>query len=272
MSCVVIAAHGIAELYLLGQLDETDRAAFEQHYFECNRCFDELKTLEAIRAVLPGTGSPTHAARHAWWPVWLATAAAVFLVAAMAWLSRPSDTGQRQAEIAAKPVEVPPPIPTPTPQPPAVAAPAIALTDLARFDPPRYVPPVLRGPEDDARRTFQAAMPHYMRGDYRQAVNGLRKAASLDPSAVDVSFFLGVTLLLAGETDAGVAELQRTVALGASPYLEEAYFYLAKGLLQRKDVTAARQALRSMMALGGDHQREAKQLQNQIERATSGQR
>ena len=272
MSCEVIAAQGIAERYLLGQLDETDQAAFEQHYFECTRCFDELKTLEAMRAGLHAP-SPALAARRAWWPVWLGAAAAAILIAAIVWQSRPVDTGPRSPEIAAKPVEIPAqPSAAPAPEPPAVARPAVALTELARFDPPRYVPPVLRGLEDDARRAVQAAMPHYARGDYRQAIAGLRKATGLDPTASDASFFLGVSLLLTGQTDAGVAELQRTVALGASPYLEEAYYYLAKGLLQRGDVTAARRALQSMIGLNGDHQREAKLLLSQIERAVPGRR
>jgi len=109
-------------------------------------------------------------------------------------------------------------------------------------------------------------MVRYVKGDYREAIDGLRKAANLDPSAADASFFLGVSMLLTGQPKDGVAELRRTTALGASPYLEEAYFYLAKGSLQMGDVTATRRALRSMIALGGDRQREAKELLGQLDR------
>ena len=48
-----MARDEILESYLLRRLIEEDRDAFEQHYFECARCFDELQTLQAIRDELP---------------------------------------------------------------------------------------------------------------------------------------------------------------------------------------------------------------------------
>jgi len=62
MPCDQIAAEGLAERYLLGQLSEQDQAAFERHYFDCERCFGELQTLEAMRAELRGSAAPTVAA------------------------------------------------------------------------------------------------------------------------------------------------------------------------------------------------------------------
>ena len=59
MPCDQIAAEGLAERYLLGQLRRQDQAAFERHYFDCERCFGKLQTLEAMRAELRGS-----AARH----------------------------------------------------------------------------------------------------------------------------------------------------------------------------------------------------------------
>jgi len=273
MSCEVIAAEGIAERYLLGQLNEPEQTAFEQHYFGCERCFDELKTLEAMRAELPGTAatSAARATRQTWWPVWLGAAAAGVLIAAIGFWMMRADREARVAQEpgAAGPVAGSPPVTAP-PAPPATTPPvstqAVSIAELARFDPPRYVPPVLRGPEDDARRAFREAMTLYGRGDHRGAIDGLRKSASLDPSAVDASFFLGVSLLLVSQPKDGISELRRTIALGASPYLEEAYFYVAKGSLQLNDVSAARRALRTMIALGGGRQREAKELLTQIDR------
>ena len=40
----------------MGRLSEEDRDAFEEHYFECARCFDELQTLQAIREELRPCG------------------------------------------------------------------------------------------------------------------------------------------------------------------------------------------------------------------------
>ena len=53
MDCGRVARDEILESYLLSRLSEEDRDAFEQHYFECARCFDELQTLQAIRDELP---------------------------------------------------------------------------------------------------------------------------------------------------------------------------------------------------------------------------
>lgn len=72
MSGEVFAAEGIAERYLLGQLNEPEQAAFERHYFDCESCFNELKTLEAMRAeVRDAAATPTpHVTKRVWWPVW----------------------------------------------------------------------------------------------------------------------------------------------------------------------------------------------------------
>jgi TolA-binding protein len=274
MPCDQIAAEGVAERYLLGQLGEEEQAALERHYFDCERCFGELQTLEAMQAELrQNAATSVRAARRAWRPARVGAAAAVVLATGVGfWVMRPAqETRSTPPNSAAGPVAVsPPPVgEAPAPTPP-VQTPAVSVGELARFEPPPYVPAVLRGPEDEARRLFQAAMAHYVRGDHAQAIDGLRRAAGMDPAAADASFFLGVCLLLAGQPKAGVTELGRTIALGDSPYVEEAHFYRAKGLLQMGDVSAASRELRAMIALGGDHQREAKQLLGQVERVRTG--
>ena len=52
MDCGRVAREEILESYLVGRLSDEDRDAFEAHYFECARCFDELQTLQAIQAEL----------------------------------------------------------------------------------------------------------------------------------------------------------------------------------------------------------------------------
>jgi Putative zinc-finger len=48
MDCARVAQEEILEAYLLGRLNEEDREAFEEHYFECAGCFDELQTVRAV--------------------------------------------------------------------------------------------------------------------------------------------------------------------------------------------------------------------------------
>ena len=269
MSCDEIEAHGVAERYLLAELAEPDRDAYERHFFDCVRCFQALTTVSALRTQLNAADSPPSSSRPSSAPRWWLAAAAGVALGVGLWAMWP--TGQADAPpllTSADPTGIakPPEAPAILPSPARGETPPPALTELARFSPPTYTPAVLRGPEDEAHRLFVAAMANYVRGEHRLARDGLRSAAGKNPGATDAAFFHGVCLLLTGQPRPGIAELRRTVALGNSPYLEEAHFYLAKGLLQVGDVDSARRELRTMIALGGDRQREAKQLLNQIDR------
>ena len=131
-----------------------------------------------------------------------------------------------------------------TPPAPPVG-PTVTLAALAQFEPPPYVAPVLRGSEDEAQRMFQAAMTDYLQGDHAKAIDGLRLATSRDPRASGAGFFLGVSLLLTKQTQAGITELKRTIALGDSPYPRGSTFLsgerpAAGGRRQRSSSGAAR--------------------------------
>jgi len=149
----------------------------------------------------------------------------------------------------------------PKPAPPT--APSVA--ELVRVTPPRYVPVTLRGPTDEAAKRFREAMQHYAKGKYGAAILGLRAAAELDPRAPNVQFFLGICYLLTGQIDTAIAELKKTVALGDSPYLEEAHFYLAKAFLRQGNVVAARNELKKTIELRGELESEAQKLLGQLQ-------
>ena len=57
------------------------------------------------------------------------------------------------------------------------------------------------------------------------------------------------------------------MALGDTPFLEDAHFYLAKALLRQKDVNAAQAELKAVVTLKGMRSREAQQLLNDIEKS-----
>jgi tetratricopeptide (TPR) repeat protein len=108
-------------------------------------------------------------------------------------------------------------------------------------------------------------MEHYRRADYRAAVDDLRVAAEMDPEAAHTRFFLGVAHLMLGQDDAGIARLRATIALGDSPYLEDAHFYLAKAFLKRKDLGAAETQLNALIRLPGSKSDEARRLLSGIQ-------
>jgi tetratricopeptide (TPR) repeat protein len=138
------------------------------------------------------------------------------------------------------------------------------LSVLARVEPPPYAAAVLRSPHDEAAAKFDAAMRLYVKRDYRGAVPGLEAAIAQRPDVPQYAFFLGVCYLLTERTDPAVAELQKAIAVGESPYLEEAHFYLAKARLRQGDIAAAREELERTIDRRGRLETEARRLLAQV--------
>ena len=97
MDCDRAAREEVVESYVANRLSEEDRAAFEEHYFGCARCFDELQTLQAIRDVLSHGGAQSErdtASRLRRWAPALGLAATVVLATgAMLWMRSPAPAG-----------------------------------------------------------------------------------------------------------------------------------------------------------------------------------
>ncbi len=262
MDCVRVMEQEIAERYVLGTLDEAEREAYEEHYFDCDRCFEELNAYRLIQEELARSEESAKPLDIGAWGAsvrrwgWTAAAAASVLIAVGVWLRQPG----------LPPLPPPPVAVTPSPTPtPAPAATLPSLEELAAVRPPVYRPLTLRGPEDESRRRFRSAMEHYRKQEFGAAIPGLESAARLDPDAPDAHFFLGACYLLTGRTDRAVERLSRTIALGDSPYLEEAHFYLAKARLRQRDLAGAQAELQKTIRLKGDREREAQDLLAQIQ-------
>jgi hypothetical protein len=52
MDCRQVAKQGIAELYVIGQLESSLQSEFEIHVLECKDCLQTLEVLQELRAVL----------------------------------------------------------------------------------------------------------------------------------------------------------------------------------------------------------------------------
>lgn len=296
MDCSLIVRDELAERYLLGELSPAEQDAYETHYFECARCFGELRRLRAIRDVLrtdpPLSPLPTkERARTPWWgwAVGGALAASLVVVTLLRQAGAPEPIASTpRAAVPADPILSPgadtagvPVIletvePTTTAAPPAPAAPSASaprrtdiLARLARVDPPRYSPSVLRGATDEAAVSFQAGMKAYAAGDHGAAIPSLRQAARLDPQRPDIAFFLAASELLAGNAADAIGEFERTIAMGDTPFLEEGHFYLAKAYLAQGAVDRARAELTTVQSLQGERVSEANELLAQLESAGS---
>ena len=270
MDCGRVSREEILEGYLAGRLTEQDREAFEEHYFECAHCFDELRMLQTIRDVLPEVtpeSEPRRTHRATRWAPAAGLAAAAVLTVGTLLLMRPSSpSNPPESTKSTSPSPSAVPVPETPNRPPPAATPAPSLEQLARVDPPLYEPVRLRGAADEATRRFERGMEQYRKADYAGAIDGLHAAAELEPDAPQIRFFLGVSHLMLGQDDAAIDRLRATIALGDSAYLEEAHWYLAKALLRRKNFGAAETQLKTVIQLRGSKSGEARQLLTEVER------
>ena len=298
MNCSVVVREEFAERYLLGQLSPAAQEAYEQHYLDCERCFGELQRLQAIqdalRAAPPAMSAPKSSrVWNPWWG-WLATGTAAASLVAVVLLQQSRDPeqvagNQNPAAAAAAAASSGEPEatsgrpvaeeaegvtttaagdspPESAKRPGPVSRQVEVLARLAQAEPPRYSATVLRGLADEATLRFQGGMKVYATRNFRGAVPILREAAALDPSRPDIAFFLGASELLSGDTAGAVTELRRTIAMGDTPFLEEAHFYLAKAYLGRAEIQAARMELAAAAKSTGGAGQEAVELLAEMDR------
>lgn len=239
MNCEEVERKDILGAYIAGKLAEAERDQFEEHFFGCEECLQQVEAARIAREVLVSRPVETLRQPVRWW---IPLAAAAVLVAGIAiWKGQPTPQSPTRQEVA------------------VVAPPAKPSYDLlARFDPPAYRPSTLRGAEKTPK-SFAAAMKLYSAGDFAGAGAGLRGL-----SGVEAVYYLGVSELLSGNRTTGIAELRNVVTLGDTPYLSEARFYLAKGLLGDGDLAGARSQLETLIKDKSELAPKAEELLKQL--------
>lgn len=274
MNCEQVLKSDIVEKYILSQLSVAEHEAFEQHYFECERCFEELQTCRALQVALNETGPVMHTDQVEeplrWMWTWGVAAVALVLltIGFMLWSRRPALGPSPPVAVTTPPRREPADTQLHArsdAQASTAQSTVPTLSQLAQFQPPHYVPSILRGAEDEANGKFREAMKYYERGEYASSIPILIVASQVDSKAANISFFLGICYLETGHTDAAIEALRKTEALGDSPYLEETHFYLAKALIRKGDVNGARKELRETIQLRGDIEEKAQRLLGQLQ-------
>ena len=241
ITCEQTTTSDLAARYVAGQLDPQERNSFEEHYFDCARCFDEVQLQLSLQSAMKSAPvelrNPAAKKHVKTWVAWSAVAATVVVMASIGfWRLR---------------------IPSRAPQPVAAVAPAQPdpLELLARVEPPPYQTPALRGASPEPH--FRSGMDQYRQANYAAAIDELSQA---DPRSPDVQFFLGVSYLLRNDADAAVSHLRATIALGDSLDVEPAHFYLAKAFVKRKDTASAMKELEAAVAIHGDYEKRSQEL------------
>lgn len=97
MTCELVDQRELDRRYVAGQLNEDEAAAFEAHYFGCDRCWSLVKGGADVRAAFAASGVAPAARPRTWWKP-LAIAAGLGLVALGVWrVAGPGVTADRDA-------------------------------------------------------------------------------------------------------------------------------------------------------------------------------
>ncbi len=127
--------------------------------------------------------------------------------------------------------------------------------------PPLYAPSTIRGSKSDrALEKFRQGMEDYQKGNYLQAAGVLQEASALDPSHLPSRFYLGISLLMANQTDEAIGQLSKLAGPETDPYQDESHWYLSKAYFRKKDLENARKELELVAALNRQHASEARQV------------
>jgi len=233
VNCQQVEDSNMIERYLTERLSLAELEAFEQHYLECRRCFDELQLRHAATIELAHAGpTPRTASRGVSYWRWSAVAAALVLVAFLT-------------------VNYLRPVSTPSATtPPASTGPdPAALPQLAMVDLPPYAPTQARGGEATrSRQLFEAGMIAYMQGNCGKAIESLSQATQLDSENDPATFYLGVCYLNVMRQEDAISQLSRLTA-SLNAYSEESHWYLAMAYLQKKDASRAKAELENVASM-----------------------
>jgi tetratricopeptide (TPR) repeat protein len=240
--------------YLRNDLPAEERDAFEVHVLECDDCSELLETARLAREVMAEAAAPAPRRPWVWGSLAAGLAAAVLVVV---WRPNP-----RAGVPAAPPPTLPPQVTTSDP-----AVPSEVLAEMARVDPPVYVPLTLRADAPPSDPRFEKAMGHYARGEHAAAAAALRDVTRAHPRSGEAWFFLGVSALVSADAEGALPALERAAELGQQPYAEAAPFFAAKAELRAGRLASARARLLALAGGHGDFATEAGRLLERLDAA-----
>jgi len=119
------------------------------------------------------------------------------------------------------------------------AAPLNWVQELSKIAPPEFDGQLHATITEEAAEQFKATMAFYKRGACQMAIPGLMETLELDSRAIDARFYLGICLVMSGETEQGELVLEDTVAWGNTVFREPALVYGAHANLKLYRVARA---------------------------------
>lgn len=191
-----------AARYVGQRLSDVETATFEEHLVGCRACQADVKLATALAHQLVG-----HNVKRA---------------------PRVGGTVQRRAIIGTLALAAGLLLVVTRPDP--GVNPYEELGDVS--SPPPYGGVGVRSTVNVGDSLFARAMAAYGNANYLVAADGLRAARNAGVDSAVTTFFIGVSMLLAGDPRTAEAELSAASAMSSGLYTGEAHYYLAKSFLR----------------------------------------
>jgi tetratricopeptide (TPR) repeat protein len=261
LDCSTIEERGVALDYAAGRLDPAAAEEFERHYMSCPRCAQLAAMAQALADELRAAPVEAASSRPRLAQARFLGVAAVLAVSLAGTLLMFWSRGGRPAPEG---VEASPAVAS-SPRSTSGALDGEAWVRATAFDMPRYSPPLMRSDSGARGADMEQAMKAYASGDWLAAEAALRSPSTRDESRAAASFFLGAIALRLGRPTEALSRFDAVLALGDTPYLEEAHWYSAKALFALGNAERARERLRDVVKQDGDLLDRARRLLEETE-------
>jgi tetratricopeptide (TPR) repeat protein len=240
--------------YLTGVLSEDEMSFFEDHYFHCNDCFEELKISQDAIDILKDEGPSILDNQTPWWsrivksrcvsvvrnPFRLVTSSRTSMPAhtsaiGSAKISHNLAWPKRKFKIIyvtiCLAIIVICAILIINPFTQSSKSKSKSKSKLENIQPYPYMEAQVLEGSENSQKQYKEGMKFYQKGDYDQAIQKLVSVKELDPNNMDGIFYLGVSYLLQNRIDDAIEILK--IAVRKNPHSEKEHWYLGKALLKK---------------------------------------
>ena len=254
MRCEDFQKSDVIDKYISGKLSEEKRESFARHYFECDRCFEELRFRESLMHICREHGDTLFAdvsdekeaahggkltkmldrffPRPMWERKWVYAAVSVAVILILIPLFSTIFVSTKYEH-------------------------------LADIKPCPYLLSGLRSGASEEERLFHEGMRFYSNGEYGRASQRLEKVVAIDSENVLAQFFLGVSFLMDTKPGKAIQSLEKVTT--AEPDSEIFHWYLGQAYLKKGDGEKARQEFVRVRELDGNYRSEAEALIRKID-------
>jgi hypothetical protein len=266
MDCDQINARDVIERYLSGEINDSERQDFEEHYFGCADCFEILRIARALRMNAEPAKSKFWARftfpsrlRLAFWP--MAALIAIVLVGTIYWKWPASKVAPSHGNVDGNADNVVARSPVVTPSPEELNK---LPSQLLHADAPLEKAQVEIG-------VGQGMTVRCSAEDYAEGIKEIHAATKAMPN-VFLNLYIGECYVFANQPDKAIANLDKVVSPNA-PSLpnarslaERAHYYLARAYLQKNDLASARKELELTIGFHGAMENEARTLEKKLDK------